>query len=127
MLSNHILNEIRKLPDGVGLSLGLGGSRRRHQGRRLVEQPDKLRCETMRRHMLLLDTPTAPRFGKAGRVFELITVERMRQRYEDRRAADDGKLGHRRRAGARDNQVAVRHDLGQALEKRRDLGVDAGR
>ena len=63
----------------------------------------------------------AGRFEHAG-IGELVLVERMRQRHQDRRPADRGEFGDRRRPGARHDQVARRHARRQIGEKRRDLG-----
>ena len=50
---------------------------------------------------------------------ELVLVERMRQRHQDRGPADGRKLGHGRGAGARDDQMRRRHPRRQIGKERR--------
>ena len=56
---------------------------------------------------------------------ELVLVERVRQRNQDRRPPDRRKLGDRRGAGARHDQMRRRDARRQVGEERRDLGFDA--
>ena len=81
----------------------------------------------LRRQILLLDAPSAARFGKPRGVLQLVVVDRMRQRHQDRRAAHDGQLGHGRGAGAADHEVRLGHLLGQIGEKRGQMRAHAGR
>src|SRR5258708_3809891 len=50
--------------------------------------------EPLRRQLLLLYAPSAARFGKSLRVLQLVVVDRMRQRHENRRPAHDRELGY---------------------------------
>ena len=52
----------------------------------------------------IIQPPPAPR-STCG-IGLLVLVERMRQRHQDRRPADDGQFGDRRGAGAADHQMA---------------------
>ena len=80
-----------------------------------------------RRQFLLLDAPGRRPIRQAWWHSELVVVERMRQRHQDRGPAHDGQLGHGRGAGAADHEVRLGHPLGQVREERGDLRRDAGR
>ena len=54
----------------------------------------------------------------------LVLIERIRQRHQDRRPPDRGKLGDRRGAGAGDHEMGRRHARRQIGEERRHLGGD---
>ncbi len=56
----------------------------------------------------------------------LVIVGGGRQRHEDRRPADGGDLGQRRRAGAADDHVRRAHLLVHALEEGLDAGGEPG-
>ena len=78
------------------------------------------------RQILLLNAPSAARFGKLDRVLQLIVVDGMRQRHQDRRPAHHGKLGNRGGSRAADDEVRLGHLLGQVVEKARQVRAHAG-
>ena len=57
----------------------------------------------------LLDADRPARFRQHAGIGELILIQRVRQRHQDRRPADGGQLRHRRGAGARNRQMRGRH------------------
>ena len=113
----RLLDEVGEPSDGVGPALALCRPGRACERRRVSRKPLDLTRQPLGRQLLLLDTPAPPRFGKIGCILKLIVVKRMRQRNEDRRAADDGELGHGRGPGAGDDEMACRHPRGQILEE----------
>ena len=60
------------------------------------------------------ETDRAARVHQHAGVGELVLVERMRQRHQDRGPADRGELGDRRGAGARDHQMAAAMRAGRS-------------
>ncbi len=55
----------------------------------------------------------------------LMVVGRERVRHEDRRLAERGELGERRRAGAADDQVGGGVGRAHVVDERPDVGVEA--
>ncbi len=76
------------------------------------------------REIILHQADRAAGLFQHARIGELVLIERVRQRHQDRRPADRGKFGDGRGAGARHDKVACRHARRQIGEKRRDLGRD---
>ena len=68
----------------------------------------------------------AARFGKLRRVAQLIVVDGMRQRHEDRRPAHHRQLGDGRSPRAADDEVRLGHLLGKVGEERGQMRAHAG-
>ena len=88
-------------------------------------QSRDLRGQALGREVALLDADRPAGGLQHAGIDELVLIERMRQRHQDGRPADGGKLGHRGGAGAGDHQMGGRHARRQVGKERRDLGGDA--
>ena len=78
--------------------------------------------EPLRREVVLRQHDRAAGLRQHVGIGELVLVERVRQRHQDRRPADRRELGDRRGAGARDHEMRRRDARRQVGEERRDLG-----
>ena len=68
---------------------GSGGRRRMGQLLRRTQQLGQHVGKARRRQILLLDAPRRTRLGEARCILQLVVVKGVRQRHQDRRAADD--------------------------------------
>ena len=84
------------------------------------------RGEAVRGEVVLRDPDGAAGALQHAGIGELVLIERMRQRHQDRGPADGREFGNRRGAGARNHQMARRHARRQIGKERRDLGGDRG-
>ena len=75
------------------------------------------------RESRLVDQPATSGMFQSKRVFALILIKRMRQRHQNGRPADDGKLADSGRAGAAHHKMGGSNLFRQIGEERRNLGT----
>ena len=110
-------------PRRVGTGEALDGGGELRPPRLVVEQGEDARGQRGPGQLALLEQVRGADGRQRLGVLALVIVGRRRQRHEDRRPADGGDLGQRRRAGAADDHVRRAHLLVHAVEE----GFDAGR
>src|SRR5262249_50710764 len=115
----------------VGQLLGRGRgarsfSRGCHAGKPcgLAQERRDFQGQSFGREVALFNPDCATGFGENARVFELILIKRMRQRYQNGRTANGGQFSNCRGTGARDDQLRRRHTRRQVRKKRSNLALD---